>query len=124
MMLLGLFGVLGLAIAAVGLYAVMSHAVAQRRTEIGIRVALGATRGRVLSMIMREAVRLVAAGLALGTIAAWYLAALAGSFLFHVRATDPRAFAAAAGVLTAAALIASVLPARRAASVDPIVALR
>jgi putative ABC transport system permease protein len=124
MMLLGLFGLLGLAIAAVGLYAVISHAVSQRRMEIGIRVALGATRGRVLAMIMRDALRLVVTGLALGTVAAWYLSALAGSFLFQVRPTDPRAFAAAVGVLTASALLASLLPARRAAGVDPIVALR
>ena len=124
MMLLGLFGLLGLVIAAVGIYAVMAHAVAQRTAEIGVRVALGATRANVLGLIMRDAVVLIAAGLALGTGGAWYLRAVAGTFLFHVSATDPRAFASAIAILAASALGASLLPARRAASVDPVVALK
>jgi putative ABC transport system permease protein len=124
MLLLGLFGLLGLVIAAVGVYGVLSYVVGQRTREIGVRMALGATRGRVIGMIMRNAALLVAAGLAIGTAAAWYLRSAADSFLFRVEAGDPRAFAVALIVLSLAALVAAALPARRAASVDPMVALR
>jgi putative ABC transport system permease protein len=124
MMLLGLFGLLGLVIAAVGIYGVMAYVVSQRTREIGVRMALGATRGNVIGMVMRNATLMVALGLAIGGAGAWYLSAAAGTFLFRLEATDPRAFAAAVVTLAAAALAASAIPARRAASVDPITALR
>jgi putative ABC transport system permease protein len=124
MALLTLFGVLGLVISAVGIYGVMAYIVSQRTREIGVRMALGATRKRVVVMVLGNAGVLVAAGLAIGGIAAWYLSAAARTFLFQLDAQDPRAFAAAVVCLTAAALVATALPARRAAGVDPMVALR
>ncbi|HET7216763.1 MAG TPA: ABC transporter permease [Vicinamibacterales bacterium] len=124
MLLIGLFGVLGLVISAVGIYGLMAYVVSQRTREIGVRMALGATRGSVLSMVLRNAGVLLLLGLAIGGAGAWYLSAAARSFLFRLEADDPRAFAAAAGTLTLAAVIASIVPARRAASVDPMVALR
>jgi len=124
MLLLGLFGLLGLTIAAVGVYAVIAYVVSQKTREIGVRMALGATRGNVVGMVLRNAGALVAAGLAVGAVAAWYLSAAVQAFLFRIEPTDPRAFVAAIAVLFVAALVASVLPARCAASVDPMVALR
>ena len=124
MMLLGLFGLLGLVIAAVGIYGVMAYVVSQRTREIGVRMALGATRANVVGMVMRNAILTVALGLAIGGAGAWYLSAAAGTFLFRLEATDPRAFAAATVTLAAVALLASLLPARRAASIDPMVALK
>jgi len=102
----------------------MAYAVSQRTREIGVRVALGATRRSVLVMVIKNAALLVALGLVIGSGAAWYLSAAAKTFLFRLEATDPRAFAAALLTLSLAAIIASVIPARRAASVDPMVALR
>jgi ABC-type antimicrobial peptide transport system permease subunit len=87
-------------------------------------MALGATRANVLAMVLRQAGALVGCGLALGSVAAWYLRAFASAFLFNVQAADPRAFGAAVAVLTLSALAASFLPARRASRVDPVVALR
>ena len=124
MLLLGLFGLLGLVISAVGIYGVMAYVVAQRTREIGVRMALGATRKGIIAMVLRNATMLVALGLVAGGIGAWYLSAAAKSFLFKMDVNDPRAFAAAIAVLGLAALLASVIPARRAASVDPMIALR
>jgi putative ABC transport system permease protein len=124
MLLLGLFGLLGLVIAAVGLYGVMAYLVSRRTREIGVRMALGATRSNVVRMVLLNACALVASGLVIGTVAAWYLSAAAKAFLFRLEPTDPRAFAAAAVSLLVAALVASAIPARRAAGVDPMVALR
>jgi putative ABC transport system permease protein len=124
MLLLGLFGLLGLVISAVGIYGVMAYVVAQRTREIGVRMALGATRRSVVGMVLTRAALMVAIGLALGTAGAWLLRESASAFLFRMQTDDPRAFAAALGALVVAALVASALPARRAASVDPIVALR
>jgi putative ABC transport system permease protein len=121
---LGLFGVLGLVIAAVGIYGVMAYVVAQRTTEIGVRMALGATRRNVVGMVLGRAGWLMAIGLAAGGAAAWALSASVKTFLFDVQPTDVRIFASALAVLAAAGLLASALPARRAASVDPLVALR
>jgi ABC-type antimicrobial peptide transport system permease subunit len=87
-------------------------------------MALGATRARVMTMVLREACLLIGCGLAVGAAGAWYLRAVANSFLFGVHATDPRAFAAGIAVLAGSALVASLLPARRAARVDPIVTLK
>lgn len=124
MLLLSLFGLLGLVIAAVGIYGVLSYTIAQRTREIGVRMALGASRAAVVNMVLRHAGSLVALGLLIGGTAAWYLSSAARAFLFRVDATDARAFAAAIGALVLAALVASALPARRAASVDPVEALR
>ena len=124
MLLIGLFGVLGLVISAVGIYGVMAYVVSQRTREIGVRMALGATRGNVVGMVLKNASLLVGVGLLIGAAGAWYLSSTAERFLFRLEASDPRAFIAAIVVLALAALIASVIPARRAASVDPMVALR
>ena len=124
MLLIGLFGVLGLVISAVGIYGVLAYLVSQRTREIGVRMALGATRGNVISMVLWNAGVLVSLGLVVGGVAAWFLSATARSFLFRIDANDPRVFAAALATLAVAALAASMIPARRAASVDPMVALR
>jgi putative ABC transport system permease protein len=124
MLMLGLFGLLGLVISSVGIYGVMAYVVSQRTREIGVRMALGATRSKVLGMVLTNACGLVAAGLIVGGVGAWYLSATAKTFLFGLQANDPRAFAAALVSLSLAALVASIIPARRAASVDPTVALR
>jgi putative ABC transport system permease protein len=124
MLLLGLFGLLGLVISAVGIYGVMAYIVAQRTREIGVRMALGATRRSVVNMVMRSAGLLVAVGLIIGGIGAWSMSKAAEKFLFRLDSNDPRAFAAAIAALIVAALIASAIPARRAASIDPMEALR
>ena len=124
MLLLGLFGVLGLVISAVGIYGVMAYVVAQRTREIGVRMALGATRSNVVGMVLRNAGLLVVLGLVIGGVGAWYLSAAAKSFLFRLDPSDPRAFVAAVASLSLAALVASTIPALRAASIDPMVALR
>jgi putative ABC transport system permease protein len=124
MAVLALFGVLGLVIAAVGIYGVMAYVVAQRTNEIGVRMALGATRSNVVTMVLRRAGMLMALGLLIGGIGAWYLSAGLKSFLFEVQPNDAGIFAAALAVLACAGLLASALPARRAATVDPLVALR
>jgi putative ABC transport system permease protein len=124
MLLLGLFGLLGLVISAVGIYGLMAYIVSQRTREIGVRMALGATRSRVVGMVMRNAGVLVATGLVLGGAGAWALSRTAERFLFRLDANDPRAFAVAILSLSLAALIASAIPARRAASIDPMEALR
>ena len=111
-------------ISAVGIYGVMAYIVAQRTREIGVRMALGATRGRVVSMVLANAGGMVAAGLVIGSVSAWYLSRFASTFLFKLDAKDPRAFVVAVVALAAAALVASAIPARRAASVDPMEALR
>jgi putative ABC transport system permease protein len=124
MALLALFGALGLVIAAVGIYSVIAYVVAQRTNEIGVRMALGATPRSVVAMVLRKAAVLIAAGLAIGGAGAWYLAAGVKTFLFEVEPNDPRVVAGALVALAAAGLAASAVPARRAASVDPLVALR
>jgi len=124
MLLLGLFGVLGLVISAVGIYGVMAYLVAQRTREIGVRMALGATRMAVVRMVLARATVLVAVGLVVGGGAAWYLSETAKTFLYRMDTSDPRVFVFAIGLLTAAALLASAIPARRAASVNPVEALR
>jgi putative ABC transport system permease protein len=124
MLLLGLFGLLGLVISAIGIYGVMAYLVSQRAREIGVRMALGATRGNVMRMVLLNACVLVVSGLSVGAVAAWYLSTAARSFLFGIEATDPRAFAAAFLLLILSGLVASAIPARRAASVDPMTALR
>jgi putative ABC transport system permease protein len=119
-----LFGALGLVLAAVGLYGVTSYGVEQRTREIGVRVALGADRGRVLAMVLRDAVWPVSIGLALGIPAAIGAGQLIASQLFNVRPWDPQILAGAMLLLGLAALVAGIIPARRATKVDPMVALR
>jgi predicted permease len=124
MAVLALFGLLGLLIAAVGIYGVMAYVVAQRTSEIGVRMALGATRGRVVSMVLGRASVLMAIGLAIGGAVSWYFSAGVRAFLFDVQPNDGGIFALALGTLAVAGLVASVVPARRAAGVDPLIALR
>jgi len=124
MTLLALFGVVGLVIAAVGVFGVLAYQVAQRTGEIAVRMALGASAIGVLLMVLRRAGVLVGLGMAIGTGFAWYFSRLARAFLFQIEPTDPRVFAAALAVVACAGLAAAVVPARRAASVDPLVALR
>jgi predicted permease len=122
--LLECFAALALMIASVGLYGLLSFAVAQRTREIGLRIALGAPQGNILSLILRRALLLVGIGLTIGGALAWFAVRLASSYIFGVQAHDCITFAAVVVVLAAASLIAAWLPARRAASVDPILALR
>jgi ABC-type antimicrobial peptide transport system permease subunit len=126
MALLVLFGALGLVIAAVGIYGVMAYVVAQRENEIGVRMALGATRQNVVSMVLKRAALLTAVGLAIGTAVAWPLSSVLQlqTFLFQVEPTSIGVYGLAVGTLAASALLASAIPAFRAASIDPLVALR
>jgi putative ABC transport system permease protein len=118
------FAVLALALAAVGLYGVMSHTVAQRTREIGIRMALGDLPLRTGRTVVREGMRLVAVGLVVGGVAALGAGRLIAGLLFGVPPHDAATFATVIAVLVATALAAIVIPAYRAARVDPIVALR
>jgi predicted permease len=124
MVMLSLFGVLGLAISTIGVFGVMAHLVAQRTREIGVRMALGATRNQIIGMVLRNAVALVLIGVGAGGAAGWYLSTVARQFLFGLDPHDPRPFVVSVTVLFVAAVVASILPARRAAMVDPTVALR
>jgi ABC-type lipoprotein release transport system permease subunit len=118
------FGVLGLALAAIGLYGLLAYTVARRTSEIGIRMALGADRRRVILMVMKRAGVLTLAGVAIGAPCALALTRLARSLLFGLGPRDPTTFGAAAVALLAAAALASFLPARRASKVDPMTSLR
>jgi putative ABC transport system permease protein len=117
-------GLLASLLAAVGLYGVMAYVVARRTREIGIRMALGATQQNVAWMILREIIGMLAAGLGIGLIAAYGIGRVIESLLFGVKAGDPIVFVIAAGLLVAVALLAGWLPSRKAANVDPMVALR
>ena len=118
------FAVLALLIACVGLYGTMAYAVARRTGEIGIRMALGAQRRRIIAMVLREVFALTAAGLLIGYGAARFTTYLVESFLFGIKANDPLAVTAAIGILLAAALAAGYAPAWRASRIDPAAALR
>jgi ABC-type antimicrobial peptide transport system permease subunit len=122
--LLGIFAGLALALAAVGTYGVLSYLVTERQREIGIRMALGADRASVLSLVLKQGLSTTVIGLVLGVGGALVLTRLATSLLFEVRPTDPLTFGVVAGVITLVALLACVVPARRATRVDPMVALR
>jgi hypothetical protein len=123
MLLLTALGGIGLLLAAVGIYGVISWFVSQRTQEIGLRMALGATEGRVLALVARQAMRPVLVGLGVGLVGALAATRALGSLLFGVTASDPATFAGVLIVLAAAALLASWLPARRAARVEPTRAL-
>jgi putative ABC transport system permease protein len=124
MFLLGLFAVMALVLAATGIFGVISYSVSRRTNEIGIRVALGASRNTILSMILRETLGLTLAGLAVGLPCALAASHLVGHMLFNVSANDPATLATVAFVLASVAALAGYIPARRAMRVDPMVALR
>jgi putative ABC transport system permease protein len=125
--LLGSFAGLALVLTAIGLYGVMAYTVAQRVREIGLRMALGATRGDVLQMVLRSGLQLTALGIALGcagAVATSRLLARFPSLLFGVKPLDAVTFASVIGALAAVSLLAGYIPARRATRVDPMIALR
>jgi len=122
--LVTLFGFMGLVLAAVGLYGLIAYQVQQRTREIGIRVALGAQRGEILLLVVRQGLGLALIGILIGIAAATGATRFIAATLFQISATDPRVFAAVAAVLTLVAVTASYVPARRASRIDPSVALR
>jgi len=122
--LLTTFAGTALLLAAIGIYGVIAFSVAQRTREIGVRMALGAERRAVVSMVVRQGMRIAAAGIALGIVAALALTRMIAGLLYEIAPTDPLTFAVAIGALALAALAACAGPAVRASLVDPIVALR
>jgi putative ABC transport system permease protein len=123
-LLLLAFAGVGLALGAVGIYGVISYAVTQRTRELGIRVALGAVEGRIVSMVLSDGIRMAAVGIVLGAGAAGLAARSLRTLVFGVATTDVLTYVGVATVLTLVALAASYIPARRASRVDPLVALR
>jgi putative ABC transport system permease protein len=124
MQLLGIFSATAFLLAAIGIYGVLAYSVAQRRRELGIRVALGAGRGDILGLVVRKGLTLAIAGIAIGLAAALFLSKLISSMLFEVGERDPATFVIAPLVFLAVALLASYVPARRATKVDPMAVLR
>jgi ABC-type antimicrobial peptide transport system permease subunit len=120
----GLFALVALALAAVGLYGLISFTVLQRTREIGIRIALGARPGQVLWPVIREGGTLAVIGIGAGLAGALAVTRLLGTFLFGVGATDPVTFGSVAALLLGVALLATYIPSRRAARIDPLAALR
>lgn len=124
MLLLTAFGGLALLLAALGIYGVISYSVSQRTRELGIRIALGATQDRVVRLVLGQGVALTAVGVLAGLVGAYALMHLLAALLFGVDATDGVTFVGVAVVLAGVASLASYLPARRAAKVDPVIAMR
>ena len=123
-LLLGGLAGLALLLAAIGIYGVMSHSVVQRQNEIGVRMALGAQARDVLLLVIRQGLLLVVVGVALGLLGALALTRVLSSLLYEVSATDPMTFAGIALLLVIVSCIACYIPARRAARVDPLIAIR
>ena len=124
MNLLGVFGLLAMVLAAVGIYGLMAHSVEQRTQELGVRISLGASRGDILRLILGDAAKLAAVGVLFGVLGAIGLTRLLSSLLFGVNATDSPTFIVVALALSAVALTAAYIPARRAMAIDPVTALR
>jgi putative ABC transport system permease protein len=124
MELVALFALTALVLATLGIYGVISYIVGERTHEIGVRVALGAQRGDVMGMVLRQGVRLAVAGAGIGLVGTVIVSRAMAHLLVGVNATDPLTFGGAAAVLTVAAVAGCYLPARRAIRVDPIIALR
>jgi putative ABC transport system permease protein len=122
--LLGIFSVIGLGLAVIGIYGVMSYSVAQRTREIGIRVALGAPRTQVIALVVRQSAVLTAIGIVVGLSGAALVSRYLEGLLFGVTPLDPMTFAAAAAVFASVALVAAYGPTRRATGIDPLIALR
>lgn len=124
MWLLGAFAGIALLLSAVGIYGMLAYDVTQRTKEIGIRGAIGASRGQIVGLILKQGLGKTGLGLVIGLGGAFYLSRYLGSLLFEVKPTDPLVFAGVAFLLLLVALLASWLPARRAAKIDPVIALR
>jgi ABC-type antimicrobial peptide transport system permease subunit len=123
-LLLTIFAALAVVLAVVGIYGVIAYTVQQRTREIGIRIALGASHGRVVGMVVQRGLLLALAGIALGSAGAYAMTRVLQSLLYGVGARDPMTFVAVAVLLGGVAVLASWLPARRAARVDPLAAMR
>jgi ABC-type antimicrobial peptide transport system permease subunit len=119
-----IFGLLALILAAVGLYGVIAYDIAQRMREMGVRVALGAQATDIQTMVLWQGLRVAVSGAALGTVIAFVAVKYVEALLFHTSARDPLAFGAAFGTIVVVAILATLIPARRATRVDPVVALR
>jgi predicted permease len=124
MLLLGLFGLLGIMIAAIGIYGVMAYDVTQRTPELGIRLALGASPSAIISGVLGRASLYLTVGLTIGAAGAWGLVGLVKGFLFEIQPHDPKVYIGVFGLLVMTGLAAAFLPARRASRIDPLVALR
>ncbi|HSJ13326.1 MAG TPA: FtsX-like permease family protein, partial [Longimicrobiales bacterium] len=124
MLLLAIFAGVALALAAIGIYGLLSYTVSQQRREIGIRVALGAPIASVLSLVVGQGMRLTGVGLATGLVAALFLTRLLESLLYGVRPLDPATYVVVPALFALVALAATFLPARRALAVDPMLALK
>jgi ABC-type antimicrobial peptide transport system permease subunit len=124
LVLIGAFAAIALLLSVVGIYGVTAYGVAQRTREIGIRRALGAQRGEMLTLLLRQGLLLILAGTALGVAASVVLTRFLASMLFEVKPTDPITFALVVALLVCVAILACWIPARRAMRVDPMIALR